>query len=540
MKKKILALILAFVLCFSVLFVTPVSAKEFLRGDINFDGTVGVSDLLIMRKFLVGMIELADESLLTADCDGDLTVNTQDLLTLRKYLAKQGDLYKEPTWTTLRDWEVEADGDRPSKVTLPPAFNAVVTGLDGYGNAKNNNSKQALIVKVNGVYYGSDSTKKGTNPTCAYNATQNAPLKIQLIANNTDTILQNATNLRVALKHKPVKDELSVIYVGFSFKGVTNFYYTRLTLESYNDFNYFYFADKDYVKVDNSGGKRRTFLPDEQIETLTLTKDKIKDIKYLCFWMESDKGTAGAPFYIDDIEMFEGANGYDSTAEDSALKQPEAPVNDGKKKYIAISFDDGPQIYSPSGRHYMEYYMDVAAEYGAKFSYFVGANNLTDDDIPTLKRAVAEGHALENHTIGHNRLTDLSAEAGAEKITAVDDWLIEKVGVETNYIRPPFIAVNANAYNAMKLAGMKAAIAGPCPQDYNEPSVDYKELYYEKHLGDGVISLNHEHYIDNVETIRRLLEHFTARGYEFVTISELAKIRNTSLEKGAVYYSLKP
>lgn len=531
MKKRVLSLVLSMILCFGIFFVTPVSASA-VRGDIDANGVIDMRDLLVLRKHIAELVELTDAQLSNADCDGDQTVNVNDILTLRKYLVKLGELYKTPGWTTIYDWESEKVDCRPSQVTAITATPAVAAELDGYGNRKNPESKKSLLMKSLGVYY--ENHVSGTNPTCAFNFSDNAPVRIQVIANNKDTLLQNATNLRTSLKHQPIKDELSVIYVGFAFAGLTNFYYTRLTLESYNDFNYFYFVGKEYCKVDTKGS-RRTFLENESVEKYTLTKEDVSKIKFVCFWMESNQGTAGAPFYIDDIEFYEGVNGYDSSAEDAALPQPETPVSDGKDKYIAISFDDGPQVYSPTGVRFMDYYLDVAKEYDAKFSFFLIGSNCGSDDIPTLKRAVEEGHALENHTMGHNRLSKISAQEGAAKITELDDWLYTNVGVKTKYIRPPYLDVDGNAYSAMELAGMKAAIGGPCPQDYNNPSVDYKVLYYQKHLGDGVISLNHEHYIDNVETIRLLLEHFTALGYKFVTIDELFAIKGVTPTLGKKY-----
>ncbi len=536
MKIRILSLILVICMCFGTIFVGQTVSASSLRGDLFADDRVDIIDLLYLRQYLSNIISLEANEVTNADCNGDGSVNIADIATLRNYLLKTGDLYKDPSWQKLRDWESDAQDVSPNKVTSVAHVNAVVGGLQSGENKKVSDSKQALYVKSEGLYY--ENNINGTNPTCAYHSSSNAPVKIQVIQSNSDTVLANAKNIRLSMKFKPVKDELAVIYVGFSFKGMTNFYYTRVTLESYEDFNYFYFADKEYTKVDTVTGARRTFLPTEEVETITLKPEQVYNIKHICFWMESNKGNTGAPLYVDDIEFYEGVEPYDSSREDAALKQPEAPVNDGKDKYIAISFDDGPQLYSAGNKHYMDYYMDVAKEYDAKFSFFLIGNNCDSGDIATLKRAVEEGHALENHTIAHNRLTDLTAEEGAAKIKELDDWLYSNVGVKTKYIRPPFLAVNSAAYSAMRLAGMKAAIAGPCPQDYNNPSVDYKELYYEKHLGDGVISLNHEHYIDNVETIRRLLEHFTARGYKFVTIDEIFKLKGVTPTLDKMYYSV--
>lgn len=534
--KKLIALVLSLILCFGVFFVTPVSANNIVRGDVCVDGIVDVKDLLVLRKYVSKLVSLTDSLFENADCNGDKLVNIEDVLIMRKHLIKEAEFYKEPGWETILNWENETVNKCPKYVTIVPAVIATVTELNSNYNSKNPTSAKSLALKSGGLYY--QDSVKGSNPTCSYNISTNAPTRIQIIANNSDALLQNSTNLRLSMKYQPVQDELSVAYIGFSFKSLTNFYYTRITLESYSDFNYFYFVGKEYCKVDTKNATRRTFLSDEAVERITLTKQDIPNIKSICFWLESDKGTYGAPFYVDDIQHFTGADGYDSSNEDANLKQPEELIDDGKDKYIAISFDDGPQTYSPTGKHYMEYYLDVAKEYNAKFSYFLIGSNCGEDDIPVLKRAVEEGHALENHTIAHNRLSNLTAEEGASKITEFDEWLYNNVGVKTKYIRPPYLGVNENAYSAMRLAGMKAAIGGPCPQDYNNPSVDYKELYYKKHLYDGVISLNHEQYIDNVETIRRLLEYFSALGYEFVTIDELFKIKGVTPTLDKVYYTV--
>ena len=147
MKKRFLALFLTVILSFGAAFVTPVSASS-VRGDINFDSNIDLIDLLLLRKYISKLIELSDEQLISADCDGDQTVATNDILTLRKYLVKSGELYKDPSWTTIYDWETETVDARPTKVTIVPSTIAVASRLDGYGNRKNLESKQALAVKA--------------------------------------------------------------------------------------------------------------------------------------------------------------------------------------------------------------------------------------------------------------------------------------------------------------------------------------------------------------------------------------------------------
>ena len=544
MKTRILALILIICLCFGTIFTGQIVSAAKMRGDLNFDDFINAKDSLLLRKHLADSVVLDEDALKQADCNNDGTVNVKDAQDLIGYLVKTGELHidLDEGWNALCDWETVSQGTTPSGTrgaALHSTLRATLLSNHTVQNTKNPFSTTALALKPFGVYY--KGAENGSNPTVGTDPSGT------ITVDTTKT--SSASNLRVLMNFAPVLNELAVVYIGFQYNDLQK-YYTRVTLESYADFNYFYFADKTYTKYVK--GYRRTYLEDDVPETFTLTKDMIKNIKSIYFWIESDRGTKTDKantkgLIIDDIEYFEGENGYDSTADDAALPKPAKPVVDGTK-YMAISFDDGPQVYSPTGKHFIDYYMDVAKEYDAKFSYFVIGSNCDETDVDVLKRAVQAGHAIENHTIDHSNLISVAnaqtdytqiIPAIAKKITDLDDWLYKNVGVRTQYIRPPFLAHNGNVYEGVKAAGLKACIGGPCPADYNEPSVDYKELYYEKNLGDGVISLNHEHYIDNVETIRRILEHFSARGYKFVTIDELFEIKGVEPAYNKLYSTVE-
>ena len=194
MKKRILSLIIAICICFSMLFVGQTVSASNQIGDLFEDDVVNTTDLLYLRKYVAKLIDLDDGVKKNADCNGDNSIDVNDIVTLRNYLIKTEELYKDPSWSTIYDWESDTTDTRPTKVTVVPSVIAVASELDGYGNRKEPESKQALAMKANGVYY--QNSVNGTNPTCAYNITDNAPVRIQVIANNSDTLLQKATNLR--------------------------------------------------------------------------------------------------------------------------------------------------------------------------------------------------------------------------------------------------------------------------------------------------------------------------------------------------------
>lgn len=57
-----------------------------LLGDVNCDGFVKSNDLLLLKKYLLGLDDLSEQSFKNSDINGDGSVKSNDLLTLKKYL----------------------------------------------------------------------------------------------------------------------------------------------------------------------------------------------------------------------------------------------------------------------------------------------------------------------------------------------------------------------------------------------------------------------------------------------------------------------
>ena len=55
---------------------------------------------------------------------------------------------------------------------------------------------------------------------------------------------------------------------------------------------------------------------------------------------------------------------------------------------------------------------------------------------------------------------------------------------------------------------------------------------------DGAIILMHDIHPTSVDAVSTLIDTLRSNGYEFATISELAKMRNNNLTPGTVYYNL--
>lgn len=533
--KRILSILLvcAFVCCCFV----NVSAAKVMRGDINNDSNYNTLDYLLMRKALA---ENKVVDLSVYDVNDDNAFNLSDINAYAKYLIKTGNLKIDESagWNTLYDWENETVDSRPSYVVDNNA-ELSTQNLSRYSleNNKNISSSKALALYSYGLVDSSKSNS-GSNPTTGQ---ENSYI-------NTQNMLTNATDLRVTLSTaKTDESQFFCAYIGCQV-GSKHYFYKIDNTSYKNDFGYFYFVGKKFTRFTN--GVRFTYL--NEPETKVLTKDDVKNIRKIDFWVEAQK--TSTPLIIDDVEYYDGSNGYDSTVEDNSLPVTQEEVNDGTQKYLAIAFDDGPQKFNTynkgsaylddqvTNEYFMKYYMDLAAQYNAHLTFFLQGSKLNADSVSILQRAVNEGHELANHTWSHTRLTSLSDDKIVSEIKQVDDWLNTNIGVKTSFIRFPFYDTNSNVKNVINqnCPNIKASIGGECPNDFNFTSVDYRKWYYKGFVKDGTITLTHENIIDNVEVVRWLLDYYSKLGYQFVSVSEMFEIKGvTPSVLNSDYYTVK-
>ena len=105
-KNRITAGLTAFLLSASCMAAMPVNAdetketntSEIIYGDLNSDGNADVTDLSILSLYLIGDTELkGDNALEAADIQYDGTVNLSDLAAFRQYLSKKTDVIGKKT-----------------------------------------------------------------------------------------------------------------------------------------------------------------------------------------------------------------------------------------------------------------------------------------------------------------------------------------------------------------------------------------------------------------------------------------------------------
>lgn len=183
--------------------------------------------------------------------------------------------------------------------------------------------------------------------------------------------------------------------------------------------------------------------------------------------------------------------------------------------YIAMTFDDGPSAtLTPK-------LLDMLKERGIKATFFmVGQCVVEYPDI--VKRMVAEGHEVANHSWNHTALNKIGADGLRKQMVATNDAIEKACGVRPVVMRPPYGATNAAVNKKINEDyGMKVILWSVDPLDWKYRNSAHVQSEILKATQPGAIILSHDIHATTVAAMPATLDALLAKGYKFVTVSEL-------------------
>jgi len=205
-------------------------------------------------------------------------------------------------------------------------------------------------------------------------------------------------------------------------------------------------------------------------------------------------------------------------------------------KYIALSFDDGPCAPSSSGGTAAMLEALEAAK--VKATFFVIGQNVRGN------RAAAQaifdaGHELGNHSDGYDSLGGKTAEAITVNLGAAS-WVISEItGKDPVLFRAPNLNHGINLSLVCKDRGM-ALIDGIAHNDWPGSSAAIRDSVLAGAQDGGIIIL-HENNTSRGNTLAVLPEIISGlreQGFWIMTVSELAIVKEKTLEAGVRYGSI--
>ena len=126
-----------------------------------------------------------------------------------------------------------------------------------------------------------------------------------------------------------------------------------------------------------------------------------------------------------------------------------------------------------------------------------------------IKRAYEMGCEIGNHTYNHPDLTYLSSWGIADEINRTNQHIRDAIGVDATVARTPGGSYNSTVNFVLN------------------------------NVRDGDIVLMHDIHSPTIAAAEILIPELVRRGYQLVTVSELAEYRGNGMQPGRVYYSFR-
>ncbi len=201
---------------------------------------------------------------------------------------------------------------------------------------------------------------------------------------------------------------------------------------------------------------------------------------------------------------------------------------DPSKPMVAITFDDGPNPKSTPR------ILDTLEKYGVVATFF-DLGQLVNSYPNIVRREEAIGCEVGNHSYSHKNFNTLTDEQIQEEMRNSENAFIKALGHKTVLFRPPYGNANLKVKENVEYPIIK----------WNVDSLDWKSRNKNKILAqirqisnyDGHIILLHSIYGTTADAVETLVPELLNKGYQLVTVSELAFYKGHTSLKTAIDYN---
>ena len=200
------------------------------------------------------------------------------------------------------------------------------------------------------------------------------------------------------------------------------------------------------------------------------------------------------------------------------------------KMLVALTFDDGPSATTTPAL------LDILSQKDVPATFFM-LGNMARANPNLVQRVASEWHEVASHTMYHQNLGKLPEAAVKSDISEANDVFQSILGHVPSLVRPPYGSINDAVRDS---AGAPLILWSVDTLDWKNKDTNSIISTAMSQVYDGAIILMHDIHPTSVEAVPVLIDTLRNSGYEFVTISELARERGATLTPGTTYYGLRP
>lgn len=196
--------------------------------------------------------------------------------------------------------------------------------------------------------------------------------------------------------------------------------------------------------------------------------------------------------------------------------------------YIAITFDDGPH---PQNTPRL---LDMLAQRNIKATFYVIGRSV-DLHPGVLRRTVAEGHEIGNHSHTHRLLSKLGDAEVRQEMQRCQDAVGRAAGVRPRTMRPPYGGLLQRQRELIHNEfGYPTILWSVDPLDWKRPGPSVVASRILSATTAGGIVLAHDLHSQTVDAMPATLDGLLKRGFKFVTVSQLIAMKTDATAQASV------
>jgi len=186
-----------------------------------------------------------------------------------------------------------------------------------------------------------------------------------------------------------------------------------------------------------------------------------------------------------------------------------------RRKEVALTYDDGPSPYTRP-------LLATLDRLGVPATFFMIGQQVPSR-APLLRRMLASGHELANHSWNHANLGG-GGPGASSQLQRTSAAIRRATGFTPCLFRPPYGSTGADLISRANAQGMTSVIWSADPLDWRTPGTDSIVARVLSQTGPGGIILGHDGGGSRTQSLAaapRIIAGLRARGYRFVTVSRL-------------------
>ncbi len=204
-------------------------------------------------------------------------------------------------------------------------------------------------------------------------------------------------------------------------------------------------------------------------------------------------------------------------------------IRDKNKKAVAFTFDDGPAGETTNK------IVDLLEQNKAHATFFMVGNKM-EYGANTIQNVLEKGNEIGSHSYAHKSMKRQKFPDLIKDEEKTKEIYRNITGKDLIYTRPPYGAIDAKIKENLDTIFITWDLD---PEDWLRRDKNYIIDYVMENVKDGDIILMHDLYDSTVEAVAELLPKLYAEGYQVVSISELASLKEQTLEKHNIYRNIR-